>query len=522
MAVLALFLVACVAAVVFVARPATKPKATGGAALRVGLVKPQSLDPAQARTVDELLLADQLFDSLTAWDPKTLEPIPSIAASWTASDDQQHFDFHLKPGAQFANGRPITAADVKYTLERIARKDSASSVYDLLEPIAGYAPVAIDGTATDLAGITAPSDDLVHIDLDQPMALLPSLLGSPAFGIVAKEAVEAPPPAPVFAEQPVGSGPYKIVRRSTDRIELAAVRRSAVRTPTVTVDLFADKTASYQAFTGGRLDLSQVPPERASQAATQYGRAHFKPYVAELFYGFNLKSPTFADVRFREAIIRAVNRKAIISAIYADTVRPMGGFIVDGVPGHQADVCGDRCAYDPDKARALIAEVFAGAAPPEVPIDYDEDKTQEAVAKAIQTDLAAVGVTATLRSKPLADYQNFADGGEQQLFRLGWIAAYPSADAFLTPLFVTNFPSNLTGFSSPAVDDLLRSARADGDAARRVEKFQAAERAIFDQLPVLPIAQFDFQVVVTPRVRGLTLSSAGSFDASKVSVDGKP
>ena len=502
--------------------PTKKSKVIGGPVLRVGLVKPQSLDPSQARTVDELLLADQLFDSLTAWDPKTLEPVPSVAASWTVSDDQQHFDFHLRPGTKFANGRAITATDVKYTLERIAKKDSASSVYDLLEPIAGYAAVAIDGTATDLAGVTAPSDDVVHIDLDQPMALLPTLLGSPAFGIVPKEAVEAAAPAAAFAEQPVGSGPFKILRRSADRVELRAVQRAAARTPAVTVDFFADKAASYQAFTRGRLDFSQVPPERASQAATQYGRAHFKPYVAELFYGFNLKSATFSDVRFREAVIRAVNRKAIITSIYADTVRPMGGFIVDGIPGHQPDVCGDRCTYDPDKARALIAEAFAGAPPPEVAIDYDEDKTQESVAKAIQSDLAAVGVTATLRSKPLADYQNFAVGGEQQLFRLGWIAAYPSADAFLTPLFVTNFPSNLTGFSSSAVDDLLRSARADGDPAHRLEKYQAAERAVFDQLPVLPIAQFDFQVVVSSRVRGLTLSSAGSFDASKVSVDGKP
>src|SRR5687768_6482276 len=67
-----------------------------GGVLRVGLVRPDSLDPVQADTVDELWLADQLFDSLTTWDPKTGAPKAGLATRWTATPDQQHWDFFLR------------------------------------------------------------------------------------------------------------------------------------------------------------------------------------------------------------------------------------------------------------------------------------------------------------------------------------------------------------------------------------------------------------------------------------------
>jgi peptide/nickel transport system substrate-binding protein/oligopeptide transport system substrate-binding protein len=157
---------------------------------------------------------------------------------------------------------------------------------------------------------------------------------------------------------------------------------------------------------------------------------------------------------------------------------------------------------------------------PEVAIDFEDDATQTAVATAIQTQLAAVGVTATLRPKPLAEYQQFAVTGQQELFRLGWIAPYPSADAVLPGLFATGFPNNLTGFSSGTVDDSLRTARAAATADARTAAYQAAEKAVLAELPIIPIAQFELQSVATDRVRGLTMTSAGSFDGRRVWVVG--
>src|SRR5512143_1712244 len=75
----------------------TAPVPRAKAVLRLAVTTPSTLDPAKARTLDEQLVADQLFDSLTAWDPKTLAAGPAIAASWTPTPDQLHWDFTLRP-----------------------------------------------------------------------------------------------------------------------------------------------------------------------------------------------------------------------------------------------------------------------------------------------------------------------------------------------------------------------------------------------------------------------------------------
>jgi ABC-type transport system substrate-binding protein len=473
--------------------------------LRVGVTRVGSLDPAQARTVEQLLLADQLFDALATPNPVTLEPQPGLAIRWEPTPDLKQWDFILRPGATFANGRAITADDVKYTLERVAKPEVASPAAELLAPV---------------AAITAVAPDDVRIALKTPLAVLPALLSSPVFGVVPKEAVEAPAPATPFAQAPVGSGPFSFggtTGTNGNTIELVPAKGHDSFLSKVSFRQFDDVASSYQAFLRGELDWSRVPPEQVADAARRFGNKAFRPYLAELFYGFNLKSPKFADARFREAVVRAVDRRAIDTAVYASTVLPLDGLVVAGVPGHQDDPCGDKCVHDVAKAQALVAAAFpAGTAPPEVFVDYDEDDTQSAVAKAIQAGLAEAGIKATLRPKSLKDYQSFAVSGQQELFRLGWIGAYPSPDAFLPALVASGSPSNLTGFSVSSVDQGLAAARAEADPAKRADLYRAAERDVMAQLPVIPIAQFQLHSVVSTRVRRLVPTTTGTFNASVV------
>jgi peptide/nickel transport system substrate-binding protein/oligopeptide transport system substrate-binding protein len=482
-------------------------------AFRAGVVRPSSLDPAMARTVDELLIADQLYDSLAAYDPKTLAPVPSLAA-WKPSDDQLHWEFTLRSGARFTDGSKITAADVKATFDRVARKATGSSVVDLLELVTGYRAVAVDGTAPELAGVVVVSDTVVRIDLDAPWSSLPSALANPALGILPKSLIEAGGP---FPAEPVSSGPFRVSAVSADRLTVAAAPGVTARTKRIEFVLFDDKAAAYDALVAGRVDWSEVPPDRLEEATKRFGRSLFEPYVAELFYAFNLRSPKFADIRVREAIIRAIDGSAILRDVYEGSVRPMDGLIVDGMAGRQDDPCAGRCDHDVERSKALIAELAAaGITMPEVVVDFEDDATQTAVATAIKDDLATVGVTATLRPRPLAEYQQFAVTGQQELFRLGWIAPYPSADAVLPALFGTGSPNNLTGFSNAAVDDALRAARAAASPEAQVTAYRAAEKGVLAELPIIPIGQFEIQSAANERVRGLDITSAGSFDGRRV------
>src|SRR5438876_7521167 len=267
-----------------------KPKQ--GGILRVGVIGPQgepaverlqSLDPAQARSFAELLTADQLFESLTSYDARTLNVRPGLAASWKSTPDQEHWDVNLRKGAAFTNGRAVTSADVKYSLERIARKGSTSPVALQLEPVTGFRAFNVDGTAPELAGVVAAAPNVVHVDLDQPLTSLPAVLGSPVFGVVPKEAVEALPPAKPFAEQPVGSGPFVVRARNAKVIHLVRARGSRAHLAGIDLVLHSDQTAAYNAFTREQLDFSPVPLSRVEEARRTRGGAASRPYLAELF-----------------------------------------------------------------------------------------------------------------------------------------------------------------------------------------------------------------------------------------------
>ena len=493
-----------------------------GDVFRAAIVRPATLDPGQARTVDELLVADQLFDALAAHDPATSAPVPALAASWTATPDQLQWDFTLRPEARFSDGSPITSDDVKATFDRIARKDSGSSVSDLLELVSGYRAIAVDGSATELTGVTAPAPNLVRIALDSPWSLLPSVLASPAFGVLPKAVAEVATFPAGGPELPT-SGPFRLAAVTDDRLSLVPAPGVDAEAAGVDFLLHDDKAAAFDALAEGAADWSEVPPDRTDEAVERFGRDLFVPYAAELFYAFNLRNPKFADVRFREAVVRAVDRGAILTDVYGGTVRPIDGVVVEGLDSFQTDACAGRCDYDQQRARDLLAEIAAsGGTIPEVAIDFESDAIQTAVATAIKDDLAEVGITASLRPKPLEEYQQFAVSGEQELFRLGWVAPYPSADAILTPLFLTGFPNNLTGFSSAGVDELLRAARADPDPSARIARWQEAERAVLAERPIVPIGQFELHAAASARVRGLTMTVTGTFDARAVSVVADP
>lgn len=490
-------------------------KPDAGRLLRVGVTRLPTLDPAQARSVDQVLVVDQLFDSLTASDPTTLQPLPALAERWQVSPDQRQWDFVLRPGALFSNGRPITSADVKYSLERVARPGSGSPVAEVLRPIAGFEAFRKNAAPT-LAGITTPALGVVHISLDQPWAILPNALSSPLLGVVARESAEAQDPGPTITDEPVTSGPFQVGRQRGLVLELVPATGTTTKLSGIDVVRFDDIREAYQSFKEGDLDFVRVPADDITDAGRRYGRQGFRPYLAELFYGFNLKNPKFADPRFREAIVRGINRQAIVTAIYQGTVRPTDSAVIEGVGGEKI-VC-ERCQHDPARARALLQEVFRGGPPPPVALDYDDDATQDAIAKAIQASLREVGIRVDLRPKQPRDYDGFALSDDPELFRLGWIANYPSPDAILYPLFETSSPDNLTKYGNPGIDAALRAARAEGDQGRRLQLFQAAEEVIMDQLPVVPLAQFNVHSVMAKRAKGVRLNSFGSFDAAAVRV----
>ena len=502
--------------------PPDTPEPVAGGTMRVAVVALSSLDPADARDPAAVMVADQIFDTLVGYDAETLEPVPGLA-SWEANPEQTIFTFRIPDGTRFHDGSPVTSADVKFSLERVARKGSDSPLVAQLEAVTGFGPYNVDGTAPNLAGVETPDPATTVVRLDRPFATFPAVLGHPGFGIVPQAAVTALGDG--FKTAPVGSGPFRLTDADDTRVRLA--RFAEHRRPALLdgMDLvrYGDADAAYRAFSDGDLDLAPVPPGSVAEAADRFGRRGMGPFIGLVFYAMNVKSPDLADARLRQAVSLAIDRERIVREVYGGTVEPASGLVSEGIPGFVADACGERCAHDPDRARALLAEAFPAGGIPEVAIDHDEDPanpTQAAVAASIKTDLDAVGIPSVLRPHPFAEYGQFLVSGQQELFRLGWIADYPSPDGFLTPLFLSSSPENLTGLASPEVDERLAAARREPDGAQRRAIYQDVEQKVLDQFVVVPVAQLEIRLVVAEGVGGFSLNPMGSFDGATVTLAG--
>jgi ABC-type oligopeptide transport system substrate-binding subunit len=122
------------------------------------------------------------------------------------------------------------------------------------------------------------------------------------------------------------------------------------------------------------------------------------------------------------------------------------------------------------------------------------------------------------RSFPLNRYLRRLRAGDQQIYRLGWIAEYPVPDVFLSDLFGSDSPDNHSGFSSARVDRMLERARRTGSGSSRVQRYIEAEKAILRRLPVIPIGSFVTHWVAQQRVQGIRFDSMGGFDAVGISI----
>lgn len=472
-----------------------------GGTLRLGVSTIASLDPAEVSpdSPSSSIAADLLFDGLTTVAPGAAEATPGLASEWT-STDAITWRFSIDPAARFGDGTAVTAADVEFSLERVIAKGTASLVASRLDAVA-----AID--------VVDPAT--VQIVLNRPLAWLPELLSAPAYGIVSRAGAAADGAA--FAEGPtVSSGPFRLAERDGATLALVRAPDGEALVDRIELHQHDDLAAAFDAFEDGDLDWTLLPPSLVDTAAERYGTDGFVPFQAEVFFGFNLNDPTFADVRFRQAIVQAVDRVSLVNAVYFGFTEPLAGVIPAGVPGADPTRCGEGCRYDQEASRALLATVFPDGVVPEVLLDFADGATEAALAGAIEQDLEAVGIPVTLRPHPPAEYGAFALSGSAAFLRQGWVGVHASPEDYVERLFRSASSDNLTGLADQNVDALLGQAAATLDAAARLELIGQAEAAVLDLAAILPIAQFEVLAVAHDDVRDLDISVTGTFDSEAV------
>jgi ABC-type transport system substrate-binding protein len=490
----------------------------GNLIMALGAQDPPSLDPALVSDVTSAFVTNQLFSGLVRLD-ENLDVQPALAQSWDISDDGRTYTFRLRSGARFAEGRPITSEDVRYSLERatdpaLGRVLPAATYLNDIEGVTEK----LRGEADEISGLRIVDDATVEITLVGPRSYFLSKLTHPSAFVVDRFDVEAG--GADWTQSPNASGPFEI--ESWQRNETMVLRRNEnyfgnlARLDRVTFLIGAAASNSLVLYEQDEIDIVEVPSYALARVQDENNPLSEElvrePQLSLNFIGMNVTVPPFDDPLVREAFTLLLDRQLIAEVTLNESVQPAYGILPPGIPGYNEDLSTTEANIE--RARELLAESGYGSAetlPPIVAYGGGWTTTLREVAR------DELGIEIEVRDyESFGDYLNALDEQDFALFSFGWIADYPDPENFLSVLFRTGSGENMTDYANPEVDALLDEAAATEDEARRYELYQEAEQRILEDAPLIPIYHDVQYTLVKPYVRGLHITPMGILDLSTV------
>jgi ABC-type transport system substrate-binding protein len=459
------------------------------------------VDPAHLQGPAATLLAAHVYETLLTFDPETLELMPGLASKWEVLDKGKRFILTLREGAAFHNGQDATAADVVFSLHRLADPDVKSNVPFLMSAVAGYAEFNTLGTADSISGIKAIGDSQVEFQLVSEWFDFPYVLTSQATSVISRAQVLEDPTD--FVTQPTGSGPYKLLDRlDPEGADLEALDpdEDAGR---VSVKFYDTTTDAWRDFRRGMIQIAEAPPGDVTDAVDDYGDRGFTGVSGMLYLGMSLTGTSVTSDFLERASL--VLERSTINSIFGGVLLPPTGL----TPKHgdeTQETCGISCG---------VAEVHSRPAPPPPPTltyDYPEGSPHDQLATYVKLTLQAAGLAnVSLRSHTPEEFFDVIRGTNHDLFPLTWVTEYPVPDAFIRSLFKSGSPDNFSGFSSPEIDEALLEARATSDPAERRKLYDEIEGRLVLRGGLIPLGQFRATFVANPKVGNFVTDPMGRF-----------
>jgi peptide/nickel transport system substrate-binding protein len=462
---------------------------------------PTNLDPrvgidAYSERIDNLIFDDLLSRG------DDLNVAPGLAERWETPDPLTYV-FHLHHGVKFHDGRLLTSRDVKWTFHSLLQgkvRSTKSGVYRFVDHI------------------DAPDDFTVIFHMKEPSATLLWNLSDGAIGIVPEGSGDE------ITRHPIGSGPFKFVSAETDK-EVILERNEVywgekAKLARVRFAVIPDSTTEALELRKGSADVainSSMSPDavltlqRDPQLAIEHG-----PGTRLAYLGFNLRDPLLKDIRVRQAIACALDRRPMIEYLWRGQAQPARSVL----PPQSWAYNGDVPTYNPDPARAR--QLLNAAGYPLVNGERfhlnmktsTDDNTRLMVA-VMQQQLHEVGIVLDIRSFEFATFFSDVTHGAFQLYSLRWIGGNEDPDIFEYAFHSSKFPPNGANrgyYSNTKVDALIDQARRELKPSVRKPLYAEVQRILAEELPYVDLWYFDNVLVHNKRVVNLKLNPAGNYD----------
>jgi peptide/nickel transport system substrate-binding protein len=451
---------------------------------------PTWFDPAETPSViTPFMVLYAMHDAVVK--PMPGNPMaPSLAESWSVSRDGLVYDFVLRKGVRFHNGEPVTAEDVKFSLERY-RGGGATTL------------------KARVADVEAIDPQHVRIRLKQPWPDFMTFYGTPATGaawVVPKKYVEKVG-EDGFKRAPIGAGPYRFVSFNPGiELVLEANEQYWRKPPAVKRLIFrsvTDDTTRLAMLKRGEADVAyQIRgplAEEVRRTPSLTLKASNPTFTEWLVFidQWDPKSP-WADRRVRLAANLAINRQAINDAEYLGFARVASSIIPRDFQFYWP---APTYAYDPARARQLLTE--AGYARGFDSGDLSTDAVYAPTAEAVVNDLRAVGIRAKLRPlERAAFYKADQEKSFKHLVRPGSAAAGNAATR-IEAFVVTGGIRAYGGY--PDIDGLFREQAVEVDVKKREAMLHHIQQLMHDRVMFAPLLEPAFLSGVGPRVDPSTL-----------------
>ena len=469
--------------------------------------KPVSYDPAGAYDLPSWNVIYNVYQTLLRVDPATEKLVPDAASACDPSKDLQTWTCTLKPDQKFSNGDPVTAADVKFSFDRMIKINDPAGPAALLSGSGSVSNAA--GKVTKPFTTEASGDDTVIFHLAKPNALWNQVISTGAGAIVDSKVF--PADKKLADGKIVGSGPYALKTYQPNQIAQFVPNSEyggdlQLANSGLVIKYYADENSLKLDVQNGKVDV--VYPGLSPTALNQLKG---KPDIAEPsgpggfieYMVFNEKTMPGDNPAQKKAIRRAVayliDRQSIADQVYQGTSAPLYTMVPDGLAGKE-DVFKTEFGESPDKAKAAQELKDAGVQTPVklqvwwTPTHYGNLSGDEYTEIKRQLDGSGL-FNIDLQSTEWEQYSGDCRGDKCPVYQLGWFPDYPDTDDYVGSFFSSaSFLNN--HYSNDQADKLIAQEESSVDQAEREGIFKKIQEVTVADAPVIPIRQ-GVQIAVT-------------------------
>ena len=489
---------------------------------------PLTFDPAISADGNSHKYVSQLFSGLANLNEKNL-PTADIAQSCKVSNGGKTYTFGLREDARFNNGRPVTAADFKYSWERACDPNMKSiTARDFLGDIVGAKEV-LDGQAKEISGIKIIDDHTLEVTIDSPKAYFLSKLTYPTSFVVDKQNVES---GKDWWRQPVGTGPFRL--KQWERGKSIVLERNdnyygdKARVESINIKLLSG--IQMYMYEKDDIDVAEVSLVHLGRATDKTGKFYKEltvvPSLSFDYIGFNMTASPFDDVNVRLAFSHAVDKDRLVKLVYQGMSQPAHGILPPGMPVYNKNLHG--LEFDINKAKEFLAKSKYAANMPAITLTYGGwgGQISSLVSSVIYEWKKNLGIDVKVRELDPQRFSYHLKEEKDQMFSYNWTADYPHPQNFLEVLFRSGNSRNYGEYSNKEIDALLEKASREPNSVRSLEMYQEIEQKLIDDAATLPLRFRQSYTLVKPYIKGYEVDASGIVKYNKISIDrsdwGKP